>query len=64
MSANVLYILAARSGLLAIAAVLTSLYPASTVLLARIFLRERLAPLQWVGVAVAACGVVLIALPG
>jgi drug/metabolite transporter (DMT)-like permease len=63
MSANVLYILAARSGLFAIAAVLTSLYPASTVLLARIFLHERLTRVQWCGVAFAACGVVLIALP-
>ncbi len=62
MSANVLYVMATRHGLLAIVAVLTSLYPASTVFLARIVLRERLAPLQWLGIAFAAAGVVLIAL--
>jgi drug/metabolite transporter (DMT)-like permease len=61
MSANVLYVLAAHSGLLAVAAVLTSLYPASTVLLARIVLHERLTTSQWSGVAIAACGVLLIA---
>ncbi len=61
MSANVLYVLATRFGLLAIVAVLTSLYPASTVFLARVFLREHLTRLQWVGVGFAAAGVALIA---
>jgi drug/metabolite transporter (DMT)-like permease len=61
MSANVLYILATGRGLLAIVAVLTSLYPASTVFLAWAFLKERLSPSQWAGVALAACGVALIA---
>jgi drug/metabolite transporter (DMT)-like permease len=60
MGANVLYVLAARHGLLAIVAVLTSLYPASTVLLARIVLHERLQSLQWFGVGCAGCGVALI----
>jgi len=61
MSANVLYVFATNIGMLAIVAVLTSLYPASTVFLARAFLGERLTPSQWLGVALAACGVVLIA---
>ncbi len=61
MTANVLYVIAARHGYLATVAVLTSLYPASTVLLARIFLHEHLNRLQWCGVACAACGVALIA---
>jgi uncharacterized membrane protein len=60
MGANVLYVLAARHGLLAIVAVLTSLYPASTVFLARIVLHERLQSLQWFGVGCAGCGVALI----
>jgi drug/metabolite transporter (DMT)-like permease len=61
MSANVLYIFAANSGMLAIVAVITSLYPASTVFLARVVLDERLTRSQWFGVGLAACGVVLIA---
>ena len=62
MGANVLYVIAARYGSLAIVAVLTSLYPASTVALARIVLHERLQALQWVGVGFAVLGVVLIAI--
>lgn len=62
MIANILYFCAARYGLLSIVAVLTSLYPASTVFLARILLGERLLPTQWVGVVIAIVGVALIAL--
>lgn len=61
--ANVLYVLATHETLLAVAAVLTSLYPASTVFLARIALHERLSGVQWAGVVCAACGVTLIAWP-
>jgi len=61
MGANVLYVAALRNGALAIVAVLTSLYPASTVFLARVVLGERLVPVQWAGVAFAALGVALIA---
>jgi drug/metabolite transporter (DMT)-like permease len=61
MGANVLYIVATHHGMLAVVAVITSLYPAATVFLARVFLRERLAALQWAGVACAVTGVVLIA---
>jgi drug/metabolite transporter (DMT)-like permease len=60
MLANVLYVVAAHGGSLAIVAVLTSLYPASTVALAAIFLRERLRAVQWAGVAFALAGVSLI----
>lgn len=61
MAANVLFIASSRYGLLAIVSVLTSLYPASTVVLARIVLKERLTRTQWVGVGLAACGVAFIA---
>lgn len=60
MAANLLYLLAAREGLLSIAAVLTSMYPASTVLLARVVLKERFARAQVAGLGLAAAAVVLI----
>jgi drug/metabolite transporter (DMT)-like permease len=62
MGANVLYVLASHSGALSIVAVLTSLYPAGTVALAATVLRERLASVQWIGVASAFAGVVCISL--
>jgi len=61
MAANAVYLLAARRGLLALVAVLSALYPASTVLLARIVLEERLTRLQIGGLVLAGTGVVLIA---
>jgi drug/metabolite transporter (DMT)-like permease len=61
VSANVLFVLAAHSGLLALAAVLTSLYPAATVALAAIVVHERLRPVQWAGVALALGGAAAIA---
>lgn len=60
--ANVTFALAAQSGALALVAVVGSLYPVSTVLLARGFLHERLSRLQLVGVIAAFTGVILIAL--
>jgi drug/metabolite transporter (DMT)-like permease len=62
VAANVLYVMAARRGLLTLVAVLTSLYPASTVLLARIVLGERLTRLRLVGLGAALVGVSLMAL--
>ncbi len=61
MSANALFLIANRTGLLALVAVVTSLYPASTIALAQIFLGERLARHQVVGLGLAALAVVLIA---
>ena len=61
VAANVFYLLSTRHGLLSLVAVITSMYPAATVLLARVFLSERLVRLQIVGLAMAGTGVILIA---
>ena len=61
-SANLCYVLATRAGLFGIAAVLTSLYPGITVLLARVVLGERMQTIQRVGLLLAAAGVVLVTL--
>jgi drug/metabolite transporter (DMT)-like permease len=60
MIANFLYLIATRSGPLSVVVTLASLYPASTVLLARVVLRERLSRFQWLGVVCAMIAVVLI----
>jgi len=60
MVANALYLLATREGPLSIVVTLSSLYPASTVLLARVVLGERLRPWQVTGVGCALAAVVLI----
>jgi drug/metabolite transporter (DMT)-like permease len=62
VTGNFLYILAGQMGRMDTAAVLASLYPGSTVLLARIFLRERLGKLQVAGIVLALAAVVLMTL--
>jgi len=59
--ANLLFVLAAVRGLLSLVSVLGSLYPVSTVILARTFLHERMRRSQALGVAAALVGVALIA---
>ena len=61
MAGNILTLLALQRGLLSLIGVLSSLYPASTVLLARVVLGERLSRLQLAGVLMALVGVGLIA---
>lgn len=60
-AAMVLFALATASGLLTVAAVLTSLYPAVTILLAVLLLGERILRLQAVGLALCALCVGLVA---
>jgi drug/metabolite transporter (DMT)-like permease len=61
---TILYFLATHRGLLAIAAVVTSLYPAVTIVLARTVLGERLTTVRLAGLALAAASVALIAAGG
>ncbi len=60
--ANLLFLLAARSGDLAVVAVITALYPVGTVLLARSVLSERIHRGQLIGLGTAAVAVSLLAL--
>lgn len=60
-AANICYVFATRAGLFGPAVVLTSLYPAVTVLLARQALRERMRRPQQAGLLLAAVGIALIA---
>jgi drug/metabolite transporter (DMT)-like permease len=60
MIANGLYLAATWSGMLSVIVTLSSLYPASTVLLARLVLGERLNTVQSIGVVCALIAVVLI----
>ena len=60
VGANGLYGLATRHGLVSVVSVLASLYPAVTVLLARVIENERMRRVQGIGVVFALCGVVLL----
>jgi drug/metabolite transporter (DMT)-like permease len=62
MAANVLYLEAVRGGLLSLVAVVSSLYPASTVMLAFVFDRERVNRWQAAGMAAAAGALVMVTL--
>lgn len=61
VAANLVYLLAVRQGLLSVVSVLSALYPVTTVVLARIVLRERYATQQRVGMLLAIPATVLMA---
>ena len=60
--ANVAVIYGLRSGALSVVSVLIALYPAGTILLANVVLKERIAPLQWAGLSLALTASALLAL--
>jgi drug/metabolite transporter (DMT)-like permease len=62
MGANILFLLASTHGDLAITGAVGSMYPVSTVALARLVDGERLRPTQFVGLGVALAALVLIGL--
>jgi drug/metabolite transporter (DMT)-like permease len=60
-SANVFFTLASRVGSLSVVAVLTALYPLGTIILARIFLKEKIAKTQLAGILLALSASALLA---
>lgn len=60
-TANVIVLVGLRVGDLTIVSVLTALYPAGTILLAAIVLRERIARLQWLGLGLALAASAMLA---
>ncbi len=61
-AANSLLLLGVRIGDLSVIGVLTALYPAGTILLAETVLKERIAPVQWAGLALALGATALLAI--
>jgi drug/metabolite transporter (DMT)-like permease len=59
--ANTLLLIGFRIGDLSVVAVLVALYPAGTIALAAIVLKERIAPVQWVGLALALIAAAMLA---
>jgi uncharacterized membrane protein len=60
--ATIAYLQATRAGLLSVAAVVASFYPAPTVALAALVLHERLRPVHWAGAGLALGALALISL--
>lgn len=62
MAGNSFYLLAVQTGALAVASVLSALYPVATVILAAVVLHERVTRDHTVGIALATAAIVLIGL--
>ncbi|MCU1401936.1 MAG: hypothetical protein JWM70_260 [Microbacteriaceae bacterium] len=61
-TACILFLVALRLGDLSVVSVLNALSPAGTILLAAVVLRERIAVVQWIGLAVALAAAAMLAL--
>lgn len=61
-SANVLILLGLRVGDLTTMSVLVALYPAGTIVLAALVLRERIAPVQWAGLVLAVTAAAMLSI--
>ena len=59
-TANAMILFGLRLGDLSVMSVLVALYPAGTILLAGILLRERIAPVQWAGLALAVAAAAML----
>ncbi len=64
MAANAFYMLAVRTGYLIFAVILSSLYPAPTVILQKIFIHERLTKMRIAGLILSIAGAALIGVGG
>ena len=62
MVANIFFVLASSAGMLSIVAVIVSLYPAPTVLMARVVFKERITPARGTGLVLSLAGLALISL--
>jgi drug/metabolite transporter (DMT)-like permease len=60
-TANAMLLLALREGDLSVVSALTAMYPAGTIVLAAIVLRERIASVQWIGLALALAAAAMLA---
>jgi drug/metabolite transporter (DMT)-like permease len=62
MGANILFLLASQSGMLSLVSIITCLFPAPTVVLARFVFHQRIPPTRMLGLVLAMAGVALISI--